>query len=82
VDGRGVRSTASYTTREVLELLHGPPKLAVVLKDVSKDAEAIDRYERRVLSQLKFAIRNFDLICSQENKEPNPNEAIVTPSAF
>jgi hypothetical protein len=56
-------------TRKELELLHGPPcleKLAVVLKDVSKDAEAIDRYERRALSQLKFAIRDFDCVHSQE----------------
>jgi hypothetical protein len=55
--------TARPLTRRQLELLHGPPcleKLAVVLKDVSKDAEAIDRYERRALSQLKFAIRDFD----------------------
>ena len=41
-------------------------KLAVVLKDVCKDAEAIDRYERRALSQLKFAIRDFDCVHSQE----------------
>jgi hypothetical protein len=41
-------------------------KLAVVLKDFSKDAEAIDGYERRALSQLKFAIRDFDRVHSQE----------------
>jgi hypothetical protein len=58
-------------TRKELELLHGPPclkKLAVVLKDVSKDAEAIDRYERRALSQLKFAIRDLDRVHWQEAK--------------
>jgi hypothetical protein len=63
------RVTVRPPTRKVLELLHGPPcleKLAVVLKDVSKDAEAIDRYERRALSQLKFAIRDFDRAHWQE----------------
>jgi hypothetical protein len=63
------RVTVRPPTRKVLELLHGPPcpeKLAVVLKDVSKDAEAIDRYERRALSHLKFAIRDFDRARWQE----------------
>jgi hypothetical protein len=61
--------TVRPLTGKVLELLHGPScleKLAVVLKDVSKDAEAIDRYERRALSQLKFAIRDFDCAHWQE----------------
>lgn len=44
----------------------GPQKLATFLSEESRRLAAIDRYERRALSRLKFAVRAFDeLYCSQ-----------------
>jgi hypothetical protein len=38
----------------------GPRKLATILSQESKHLLAMDRYERRAASRLKFAIRAFD----------------------
>lgn len=65
---QGGKVSTKPPTRKLLELMHGPPvpeKLSLVIADLSQELDKFDRYERRALSRRKFAIRDFNLACSQ-----------------
>jgi hypothetical protein len=55
-----------------LEPLEGDEKLAAIVEEKALQLAAFDRYERRALSRLKFAIRKFDAsVC--RHTEANSN---------
>lgn len=45
--------------------LQAPQQFASILVDLTKQLAAMDRYERRALSQRKFAIRDFVALRNQ-----------------
>jgi hypothetical protein len=58
---RLITRAPSISLRPVdLEASEDPLELAAVLCELTRELTSLDRYERRALSQRKFAIRNFD----------------------
>jgi hypothetical protein len=58
--------------REAIQMKpQGAEKLALILSDASAELARMDRYERRALSQRKFAIREFDAAQAAKSRGPD-----------
>jgi len=59
------KSTPWYL-RRMLQSPKGPTEFSRILANLTQQMAAMDRYERRALSERKFAIREFDMLLRQQ----------------